>query len=260
MAAAETKQRIPHVLVDTDYWEKPEVSLIIDRFGYCSAVAVQRLWLCLMNEHEATLPRISIDGLATRFGMDRAVWAQVIDLLLSNDLAWLVETADGKIQSPRIASERARILNKREIYSENGKRSATVKQRSSNSRTIVKPRASKSTDTVTVTVTGSETGSSEEMEGESGQALTLLQGERLRAMFGDAPVEHYEPVCRDYLKAEGKRKKDFEAFVRNWIRKDKHEAIGFFATRGSRNGRQPTAFELNMQERDRLLRAEAEKA
>lgn len=58
--------------------------------------------------------------------------------------------------------------------------------------------------------------------------VTKRELDGLHEEFGPESIAYYAPVCSDYLKSSGKRKKDYAAFMRNWIRKDIAERKGFY--------------------------------
>lgn len=55
----------------------------------------------------------------------------------------------------------------------------------------------------------------------------------LESEFGAAAVAHYAPICSDWLFANGKTKKDYRAFMANWIRKEIAECSGFYSRRSA---------------------------
>ena len=59
-------------------------------------------------------------------------------------------------------------------------------------------------------------------------ALTQAGYASLVEEFGENSFRYYLKVCSDYLVSNGKTKKDYAAFMRNWIRKDVAELKGFY--------------------------------
>jgi len=59
-------------------------------------------------------------------------------------------------------------------------------------------------------------------------SMTRKQAQALIEEFGKESCEYYKRVCSDWLVANGKRKKDCAAFMRNWIRKEIAERRGFY--------------------------------
>lgn len=59
-------------------------------------------------------------------------------------------------------------------------------------------------------------------------SMTRKQAQALLEEFGKESCEYYKRVCSDWLVANGKRKKDCAAFMRNWIRKEIAERRGFY--------------------------------
>ena len=61
-----------------------------------------------------------------------------------------------------------------------------------------------------------------------GITLTEQGFKSLQSEFGDESFRYHLPICSDWLKANGKRKSDAAAFMRNWIRKELAERKGFY--------------------------------
>jgi hypothetical protein len=77
--------------------------------------------------------------------------------------------------------------------------------------------------------------------------MTDREFEAFKLEAGAAAVEHYLPICSDWLKAEGKKKKDYVAFMRGWMRRDEQESKGFYqATRFNRKSKAASQFEDEM--------------
>lgn len=61
-----------------------------------------------------------------------------------------------------------------------------------------------------------------------GLTMTRKQSKALIEEFGLEACRYYKPICSDWLLANGKKKKDAAAFMRNWIRKEQAERKGFY--------------------------------
>lgn len=56
--------------------------------------------------------------------------------------------------------------------------------------------------------------------------------------FGKACFNHYLPIVSDWLASSGKKYKDYSAFMRNWIRRERDEGKGFFRPGAKSNAKQ----------------------
>jgi hypothetical protein len=136
----ETKQRIPHLILDTDFFDKPENVEAVDLFGDIAPAAILRVCLKLMNEESATMRKTQVLAMWRASGTDQKVWSEIIEYYLNCE--WLIEE-DQCIRSARIEKERTRVLQKRETLS------ANAKQKQSKSKANNKQKESKSSDTDT---------------------------------------------------------------------------------------------------------------
>lgn len=88
-------------------------------------------------------------------------------------------------------------------------------------------------------------------------SMTDKEYQTLIEEFGVESVNYHLKTCSDWLLSSGKIKKSSVAFMRNWIRKDIAECKGFYyPKKGFSNG--VNNFDKNIQERERLLKLEAE--
>lgn len=142
MSRNETKNRIDHMLLDTDFFEKPENVEAVDRFGDLAPAAILRLCLKLMNEREARIKRSQAVAMWRSSGTDIKVWNEIISYYV--DCGWLIEQDDW-ICSARIEQERSRVIKKRDQLS------ANAKQKLSKCSANAEQNGSKSTDTDTDT-------------------------------------------------------------------------------------------------------------
>lgn len=106
------------MLLDTDFFNKPEVLQLTARFGDSGPMAILRICAALMNEREASLDTDSINALYLGSACNAEKWIQIVTFLLK--INWLSEV-DGKITSKRVAEERARVEQKRATLSANAK-------------------------------------------------------------------------------------------------------------------------------------------
>jgi len=106
------------MLLDTDFFNKPEVLQLTARFGDSGPMAILRICAALMNERDASLDADSINALYLGSACNAEKWVQIVAFLLK--INWLSEV-DGKITSKRVAEERARVEQKRATLSANAK-------------------------------------------------------------------------------------------------------------------------------------------
>lgn len=59
-------------------------------------------------------------------------------------------------------------------------------------------------------------------------AVSKPEHAALLAEFGAASVAHHAPIATDWLKSKGVVMKDYAAFLRNWIRKERTDQSGFY--------------------------------
>jgi hypothetical protein len=147
MSRPEAKQRIPHMLIDTDFFEKPENVEAVDTFGDEAPAAIMRLILKLINEKEARMKKSQVLAMWRASGTDQGKWAEIMEYYIK--CGWLVEQ-DEWICSVRVGKERARVEQKRSTLS------ANAKQKQSKSSANEQQSSSKSSDTDTDTDTGSD--------------------------------------------------------------------------------------------------------
>lgn len=140
MSRNETKKHIDFMLIDTDFFEKPENVEAVDKFGDLAPSAIMRLCLKLMNEQDATMRKSQVLAMWRASGTDQKVWAEIIEYYIS--CGWLVEQNEC-IRSARVGQERARVIQKRETLS------ANAKQKQSKCSAEVQQSESKSSDTDT---------------------------------------------------------------------------------------------------------------
>jgi len=144
MSRSETKQRIPHTLIDNDFFEKPENLEAVELFGDMAPAAILRVCFKLINEREARMKKSQVLAMWMSTGTKKNTWAEIIEYYIR--CGWLVEK-DEYLTSVRVGKERARVENKRSILSANGK------QKHSKSEANKQQSASISSDTDTDTVT-----------------------------------------------------------------------------------------------------------
>jgi hypothetical protein len=142
MSRPEAKKRIPHMLIDTDFFEKPENVEAVDKFGDEAPAAIMRLILKLINEKEARMKKSQVLAMWRASGTDQGKWAEIMEYYIK--CGWLVEQDDW-ICSVRVGKERARVEQKRSTLS------ANAKQKLSKSSANEQQSASKSSDTDTDT-------------------------------------------------------------------------------------------------------------
>lgn len=142
MSRSETKNRIDHLLLDTDFFEKPENVEAVDRFGDLAPAAIMRLCLKLINEQGAQMKKSQVLSMWRASGTDQKIWAEILAYYV--ECGWLVDQND-YISSARIGKERTRVLQKRETLS------ANAKQKQTKSSVNEKQNTSKSPDTDTDT-------------------------------------------------------------------------------------------------------------
>ncbi len=155
MSRPEAKTRIPHMLIDTDFFEKPENVEAVDKFGDEAPAAIMRLILKLINEKEAKMKKSQVLAMWRASGTSQDKWAEIINYYIS--CGWLVEE-DEWICSIRVGKERARVEQKRSTLS------ANAKQKQSKSKANDQQNTSKSSDTDTDTDLNINKESSEPLE------------------------------------------------------------------------------------------------
>jgi hypothetical protein len=128
------------MLIDTDFFEKPENVEAVDIFGDEAPSAIMRLILKLINEKEARMKKSQVLAMWRASGTAQDKWAQIIAYYVK--CGWLVEQ-DEWICSIRVGKERARVEQKRSTLS------ANAKQKQSKSLANEQQSASKSSDTDT---------------------------------------------------------------------------------------------------------------
>lgn len=143
------------MLLDTDFFNKPEVLQLTARFGDSGPMAILRICAALMNERDASLGTDSINALYLGSACNADKWIQIINFLIK--INWLSEV-DGKITSKRVAEERARVEQKRSTLSANAKQmlskcSANAQQLVPDSKSNADQKLSISSDTDTDTDT-----------------------------------------------------------------------------------------------------------
>lgn len=142
MSRIETKQRIPHMLMDTDFYEKPENIEAIDKFGDIAPSCIQRICFKLMNEQGARMKKSQVLAMWRATTNMQEVWAEMVEYYIG--CGWLIEEGD-YLSSNRTRQERERVEQKRSILS------ANAKQKLSKSSSKEEQKESKSSDTDTDT-------------------------------------------------------------------------------------------------------------
>lgn len=142
MSRKETKTRIPHMLIDTDFYEKPENLEAIEIFGDIAPAAIQRICFKLINEREASLKKSQVLAMWMSTGTKKETWIEIIEYYIK--CGWLIEE-NGNLSSARVKQERARVENKRSILS------ANAQQKHSKSKANEQQSTSISSDTDTDT-------------------------------------------------------------------------------------------------------------
>lgn len=142
MSRTEAKQRVPHILMDTDFYEKPENIEALDHFGEDGPACIQRLCSKLINENSGKILKTQALSMWRVTRIKKAKWAKIIEFYIK--CGWLIEEGE-YLSSVRVGNERARVLQKRSILS------ANAKQKHNKSEAKIEQSESKSPDTDTVT-------------------------------------------------------------------------------------------------------------
>lgn len=250
MSRPETKARIPHMLMDTDFYEKPENLEAIDRFGDAAPSCIQRICFKLMNEEGARMKKSQVLSMWRSTTNKQDVWSEMVEYFIG--CGWLFE--DGEyLSSERVRQERERVVHKRSILS------ANAKQKHSKSAANAEQQPSKSSDTDTVTGSDPDLGSKDldpkkpepvafviddhsAIDLKAMQAATLVRTARLEFTHNDLAalvMNHYHGdasrlvidvrAATDNRIKNGADRLDSErssAFIRSWIKNGRQFAKG----------------------------------
>lgn len=140
MSRSEVKSRNDFMIVDVDFFEKPENVEAVDRFGDVAPSAILRVLLRLMNEKDGRMKKTQVYSMWRSSCNKKKLWIDIINYYLA--CQWLFEH-DDFFYSLRIQKERERVEIKRRILSEN------AKQKLGKSTANAEQKLSKSTETET---------------------------------------------------------------------------------------------------------------
>lgn len=204
---SETKKRIPHILLDTDFFYKPETLTLENKFGSDGPLITLKLLCILMNEQLQSICLAIAEQMLSNLHVNQEKISEIINFLI--EIGWLFIDDDGLIYSDRVRSEANRVIKKRKILS------ANAKQKLSKSSANAKQMQSKSTDTDTdhiinnkyITVTT-------DLDQSEKDAFVVNYFHGNQDLF-----EQRFEECIDYIKSHGKQIYDLSAYFRNWLKK-----------------------------------------
>ena len=143
---------------------------------------------------------------------------------------WLEVAADGTVKLPEYREHNGATAKTRALAQKRQKRSRE-------SRHAVVTQTSRSKRDASTLILSSL--STDLKKGVQGETNPLAAAEKsICDEFGKACFDHYLPIVSDWLASSGKKYKDYSAFMRNWIRRERDEGKGFFKPAARANQKQ----------------------
>jgi len=159
--------------------------------------------------------------------------------------------------SKRLVQDAAAYKQTCETNAENGRKGGCGKRALSERKADAKrrpsgPLYSPPLDSIPVSEIGGESREGEPIRLAERIKVSPAEHAELLSEFSSDSVTYYAPIASDWLKANGKTKKNYASFLRNWIRKEIAERKGFYHPSRFQNGDGPKRFETSLEVKNRL--------
>lgn len=212
---------------------------ILELRASCGAAGYGIYWMLVESMRAASnykLARSRSSALAFGFGVSHDDLEQVIQVCLKTSL---FITDEILFWSDSLLKRMAEYERRCEVNRLNRNGKADNGPPSSDDRATVVERPNNTTQSNSIELNEGES------EGEKPApklilapriTMTEAQRDELVKEFGAESLKYHAPVCSDWLISNGKTKKNYASFVRNWIRKEIAEQKGFYHPSNRRFG------------------------